>query len=444
MYQYPKLPDISPVTRMAERPLYWEHLLEYARMKYEQGANKAEIQSIIDHVEKTVAEACAALRSLPDDELLAQREPNGLEAIRAIRPKGQRRLWQTFQAERYVPRIAGAVMGRFAGCTLGAPVEFWSVEDMRGWAEYCGQAFPPTEYWHQTKRPNELRYEVSCFFKYEKDKLDGVPVDDDVTYVILGLLILEQCGHHFTTREAGEVWKKYLPRACTAEEVVLHHLNRGVDANIAAKIDNPYQQWIGADIRADAFGYAAPGYPEKAAEMAYRDAYLTHRRNGVYGEMYFAAVISAAFAVDTVEAALRIGLQEIPAECLLARDIHWAFEKAPEIHDYLEARAAAEEYFDWMSGVHTNLNACLTIFGLLLGGDDFGKVIGEITAMGYDNDCNAATAGSIWGAVHGIGSIPQAWYEGFHNKVYTYLNDVPMISLDKLCARFGAIARQVI
>ena len=51
---------------------------------------------------------------------------------------------------------------------------------------------------------------------------------------------------------------------------------------------------LGALIRADGFGYACAGDPRKAAELAYRDAYLTHRRNGIYGEMLFAAAIAAA------------------------------------------------------------------------------------------------------------------------------------------------------
>ena len=35
----------------------------------------------------------------------------------------------------------------------------------------------------------------------------------------------------------------------------------------------------------------------QAAEFAWRDATISHRRNGVYGAMYFSAVISAAFAL---------------------------------------------------------------------------------------------------------------------------------------------------
>ena len=57
---------------------------------------------------------------------------------------------------------------------------------------------------------------------------------------------------------------------------------------------NPYRETLGARIRADVFGYAAPGNPEKAASMAYREATLTNAKNGLYGAMFTAAMLACA------------------------------------------------------------------------------------------------------------------------------------------------------
>ena len=46
--------------------------------------------------------------------------------------------------------------------------------------------------------------------------MHGVPVDDDIAYTQLGLLILEECGRNFSTADVGRMWLKYLPMACTA------------------------------------------------------------------------------------------------------------------------------------------------------------------------------------------------------------------------------------
>ena len=251
--------------------------------------------------------------------------------------------------------------------------------------------------------------------------MNVVPVDDDITYTLLGLLIAEDYGVDFTTEDVGKGWLKYLPYACTAEEVALNNLKNGISAREAADIDNPFCQWIGADIRSDPWAYIAPAFPEKAAEMAYNDAYLSHRRNGIYGEMFFSAAQSAAFAVDNPVDALKIGLTEIPKDCSLYNDIHWALEAGKNISNCKEARKAVEERFEGMSGVHTNSNACLTVFGLMIGGTDVTRVISETVAMGLDNDCTAATAGSIAGAIAGKKGVPENWYKNFNNTVHSYL-----------------------
>jgi len=235
----------------------------------------------------------------------------------------------------------------------------------------------------------------------------------------------------------GKAWLKYLPWACTAEDVALTNLKRGVPARKAAERDNPFAQLIGADIRADPWAYAAPGLPERAAGMAYRDAYLSHRRNGIYGGMFFAASQSAAFAVDDPVEALRIGLTEIPRGCALARDVRWALKEGRGIRGYADARAAVDERFKGMHWVHTNNNACLAVFGLMIGGTDVSRVISEVVAMGMDNDCTAATAGSIVGAVVGRKGVPAHWHRRFHDTVRSYLIGRPEFRISSLLDRFA-------
>ena len=388
--RYVNTPDLNYLT---------EQLLEYTRLKQEYGA--LEVEKYMEKAEVELQKILEELKGCPIDTRLEYLEPNDLQSIRNLRPQGPRRIWNELPTEEYLDKLSGAFLARMAGCTLGAPVEFYSIKHMENWAKYIEMEFPPTDYWKMVKYPFDLRYEKSDYTAYTKNGINKVPVDDDITYTLLGLYLVEEWGLNFATEDVGKAWIKYLPYACTAEEVALKNLKRGISALEVADINNPYCQWIGADIRSDAFAYMAPGYPEKAASMAYYDAYLSHRRNGIYGEMFFSAAQSAAFTVNNPIEAIEIGLSEIPQNCRLAEDILWALESGNKVHNYLDARRLVEERFESMSVAHTNNNACLTVFGLMLGGTDITKVLSQTVAMGMDNDCTAATAGSIVGAIIG-------------------------------------------
>ena len=430
---YPKLPDFALLTRDLNR---------YAQLKHEYGSKG--IPPLIKEAEAALKEVIKKIKALPIDANLSAVEPNGLKAIKALRPKGPRRLWSQFNKEEYKERLEGALLGRLAGCTLGAPVEFWTIEKMELLAEELETPFPPVDYWTRVPDPFHKRYTLSPRESYTRDKMNGVPVDDDITYTLLGLLIAEEYGLDFTVADVGKAWAKYLPIACTAEEIALENMKKGIPAEKAGQTNNPCCEWIGADIRSDPWGYMAPGYPELAADMAYRDAFISHRRQGIYGEMYFSAVIAAAFAVDDPVEALHIGLTEIPKECAMAKAVRWALKAAPGIKNYLQAREAMEEKFEGMNRVHTINNACLTIWGVTIGGKDFTKVIGETVAMGMDNDCTAATAGSIVGAVVGKKGIPKHWNKNFNNTVYSYLNDNRIFTISGLVSRFTKQAQRAL
>jgi ADP-ribosylglycohydrolase len=374
---------------------------------------------------------------------LTTREPNDFHAIRALRGPGPRRLWTTLKEDVYFERLEGALTGRMAGCTLGAPVEFWPIAKMAALAEENGDDFPPTDYWSYVPDPLLKRYATSPRQSYSRYGMSGVPVDDDIIYTLLGLLIADEYGLDFSTEDVAQAWIKYLPFACTAEDVALQNIKKGIRASQAGSKNNPYSAWIGAAIRADPWGYMAPGWPERAAAMAYRDAYLSHRRQGIYGEMFFAAAVAAAFAVADPVEAIQIGLTEIPQDCALHGAVQWALRIAPDIKNYQQARDAVEGQFGGMPHAHTINNACLTVWGITIGGNDLTRVIGETVAMGMDNDCTAATAGSIVGAVVGKRGIPPRWYTRFGDTIHSYLTGLERFSIREVVERFGRHAHSI-
>ncbi len=421
---YPKVPDYRSII---------DEIESLAQLKHDHGAKDLSVP--LARAEAALRRAVKAMGKLPVDNELAAKEPDGLEEIRALRPRGPRRLWDRFDSEMYAQKVEGALIGRMAGCTLGAAVEGWSVEAMAAWAEEIGDPFPPTDYWSRAKMPSDLRYGVSRFDAYTRDGMDGVPADDDIIYTVLGLMILEKHGPDFTVEDVGRMWHTDLNWVYKDMEWPLNRLLAGTPAAKAAD-ENPYAELICAFIRCDPYGYLAPGQPERAAALDYRDGFMSHRRNGLYGGMFFSAAISAAFAVDHPAEAIRIGLTEIPKECRLAKEIRWALRASERIRDYRDARRAVDRRFKGMTMVHTINNACLVVFGLMLGGTDFTKVISETVAMGLDNDCTAATAGSIAGAIVGKRGIPERWHRRFNDKIHTYIRGHDVVEIGDLVERY--------
>ena len=360
-------------------------------------------------------------------------QPDALHEILALRPEGATA--GAVKVEDLYNRMKGAFIGRCAGCTLGVPVEMYSIARMRAIAVDAEMPFPPTQYWTDSDHPTKVHYQVNVRSDYLEQNLNKVPVDDDITYVILNLLLLEKYGKDYTLDDVAQIWMDLLPYACTAEEEALEQLKAGTRAECAANF-NKYVEWIGAAIRADAFGYVSAGDPETAAKRSYNDAYLTHRKNGVYGEMFCAASIAAAFTAKTPLDAVREGMKQIPKDSALYQALEWAFSCEAEVTDYLKARALIDEKFPKMHPVHTINNMCAIVFALMLGGNDFEKCISECVAIGLDNDCTGATVGSIAGACLGFDAIPPYWYDKFNDTVCTYLKGYSTLSISDVVDRF--------
>jgi ADP-ribosylglycohydrolase len=331
-------------------------------------------------------------------------------------------------------KFLGAVTGRFAGCLLGVPVENYPIARMKEIAREGHDEFPPKDYWSVVDRPDQVQYGTSPRHVYSRKELHCVEVDDDITYTILNLILLEKYGFSYTLDDVAELWKKELPFACTAEDVVLRNLQKGI-APEQAKTDLNQTSLIGAAIRADAFGYVYAGSPKKAAALAFNDARLTHEGDGIDGELFLAASIAEAFASMTPLEALKKGAAVVPASSL-SENLAWAFAQEGYFSDSDEARALLDARFSKMSCVGTINNMCAIVFAAMLGKDSFESCLANSIAIGLDNDCNGASLGSIAGACFGFGKIPSRYYECFHDQVRTYLRDYPLLSLQDVARRF--------
>jgi ADP-ribosylglycohydrolase len=206
---------------------------------------------------------------------------------------------------------------------------------------------------------------------------------------------------------------------------------------------NPYREWIGAQIRADGFAYGAAGNPELAAELAWRDASFSHVKNGIYGEMFVAAMIAAAFAESDPEKIIAAGLGQIPSNSRLAHDIRKAVEIARDAVDQIDLVSRIWEAFKHYDPVHTNNNAALVAASLIFAKGDFEKGITTAVLGGWDTDCNGATVGSIMGASLGANALPSSWIDPLNDTLYADLHGFHPISISECADRSFRVFRNL-
>jgi ADP-ribosylglycohydrolase len=340
-------------------------------------------------------------------------------------------------------RVYAAWLGRCVGCNLGKPVEGdgWDRPKLRRYLELA-DSYPIADYLPVLDpAPDGLVLDGSWRVT-TRGRVNGMARDDDTDYTILGLHLLEEYGFGFTTAQVGGLWLLNMPfeQTYTAERVAYRNLVRGIVPPGTATYRNPYREWIGAQIRADIFGYTCPGQPRRAATLAYRDAALSHTGNGIYGEMWAAALIAASFAVPTARAALDVALTVVPTSSRLAEALRMISAAFDSGLGWDEAIGQIERHFNGYHWIHTVNNAAIVAAALLWGEGDFGRTIGLAVEAGADTDSDAATAGSVFGALHGTAALPAHWVDPLHDTIRSAVTGFDNARISDLARRTVALA----
>ena len=365
-------------------------------------------------------------------------EPSDLEQIQMMRQGANERY--SYDKEKIKDKIYGAWLGRICGCMLGKSVEGVRTNDLVPFLKET-KNYPMYRYICRRDLQNIdlTKYKFNFAGRVYADEIDGMPVDDDTNYVVLAQKIIEKYGRDFTPYNVSRAWLIYQGKDayCTAERVAFCNFVKGYAPPQSAVYKNPYREWIGAQIRGDYFGYINPGDPKLAAEMAWRDASISHVKNGIYGEMFVAAMLAIAATTNSIEKIITLGLAEIPQtsrlyeSIMLILDSYKSGVSEQDCFKMIHKKCDEHSEHDWC---HTISNAMIVVAALLYGEGDFSRSICMAVETGFDTDCNGATVGSILGMRGGTKTISAVWKDAIHNKLQTSIFGVGEVNVDDVVA----------
>lgn len=438
------------ITLDYEHFLLWENyseelLLEY-RQSVEEGLEISNLKELFEAVSKLpVGEDKKRFADLLFDMVQRAKiqenyeyiEPSDWEEICSCCQKWEKELPNTEKLN-LREHIKGAWYGRIVGCLLGKPVEGFHTEYLIPMLKNS-ENYPIHRYILSSEVPSELfeKYPYPLSQKCFIDQIDAAPCDDDTNYTVLYQQLVEQYGRNFTPADVARIWLDLQPKKayCSAERVAYRNFVAGYFPPKSAVYQNPYREWIGAQIRADYFGYINPGRPILAAEMAWRDASISHTKNGIYGELFVAAMVSAAAVCEDILEIIQIGLSVVPKKSRFYENISKIIEfwkNAVSKEDcFSEIHAQWDEHnpHDWC---HTISNAQIVTAALLYGENDFSRSICMAVDCGFDTDCNAATVGSILGMKNGYSSIDESWISPVNGQLKTAIFGMEQVSVEAL------------
>ena len=440
----------------------WDAIAKQLRLECAQAAYEG--KRVPDELEREIArlpetadlfddprarELAAALAGLEPADDFPYEQPGELAAIRALRPEGPRRLPVDDSGDALLDKFHGAWTGRSCGCALGKPVEGWAMIHrgrlrIRAYLERRGE-WPLADYFPAAPHADD-EHPIGAADPAARENLACMPPDDDIHYTLMGLHVLETHGAGFDWTHVARAWNERLPFAsiCTAERQAITNFNlRNVPGPEGAtpspfwtaRHNNPYREWIGAQIRADGWAYAAAGHPERAAELAWRDAHWTHTANGIYGEMFMAAMISAAFVVAEPAELVRIGLSEIPSTCRLAEAVRSAWEWTRACGDFDAYMERLEAAYGDLHPTHTVNNALVCVGALVYGAMEPSRSMCLAVMGGLDTDCNGATVGSIVGAATGARAFPERFKGPLRDTIRPTMIGFSEVTMRDLAAR---------
>ncbi|MBC2593816.1 ADP-ribosylglycohydrolase family protein [Ruficoccus amylovorans] len=277
---------------------------------------------------------------------------------------------------RYRERVVGCWLGKAVGGTLGMPYEGCS---------------GPLDLTFYRPVPNTM-----------------LPNDDLDLQVLWACLLNAQDHPRVSSDLFVKGWREHINFPWDEYGVCKRNLRNGILPPLSGSFDNWFANGMGAAIRSELWACLAPGNPTLAAAYAREDACLDHAGEGLWAEVWLAAMQSAAFVESDIHKVIAIGFEHIPEGTQLRRSIEDTQRWWNESHDWKRVRGKILENYGHENFTNVTENLAFIYLALLDGRGDFSRSICTAANCGKDTDCTAATVGALLG-IMAPESISEDW-----------------------------------
>jgi hypothetical protein len=261
--------------------------------------------------------------------------------------------------------------------------------------------------------PHENRYisEPGNVKNYVPSLPEGAWTDDDTDFEWVYICEMQKTRNAFLSTDAiTELWKERINKRIWCSNRYARYL---MDIGIKPPFTgygtlNPWADFnMSGQFLCETYGLVAPGMPQTAARIGLNYTTVAINNEPAQTTQLFTTMISTAFIENDINKILDAGIASLDKTSIILQiinDVKKWHAQYPE--NWKETRRLLKEKYTLEDG-HTRdrngheLNAGSTIAALLYGNGDFAESVKLAINFGWDDDCTAATVGTILGVTNG-------------------------------------------
>lgn len=233
--------------------------------------------------------------------------------------------------------------------------------------------------------------------------------NDDLDLQVVWACVLNQMQQPRVGRDVlAKAWLNHVQFPMDEYGIALRNLRIGIQPPYSGSYDNWFIHGMGAAIRSELWACLAPGQPELAAAYAYEDACVDHAGEGVWAEVFLAALESMAFTETNVVLLVETAISQLPQDSsvrMAVKDtLHWFDQN----DGWLLVRELILQKYGHVNFTDVTMNMAFIVLALLNSHGNFSRGICTAANCGKDTDCTAATTGAILGIMN-PDSIDEKW-----------------------------------